>query len=195
MDVSGQLHISAASPPGERTSGSHWRGWWIGSRISLDAVDKRKILNSSCPGRSLVVIPIERSPPLEKLGGISYFGVQQVACVFHAKRLFLSSQDSIIEPFLSQFNPPHILTAHPVSSRSILILSSLLYIMTTDFWGYATGISYEEYSVLGCDVTRVPMFRMKCCLHLQDRKWRQYLISKKVCTCLPYYTVSHVRCE
>jgi hypothetical protein len=43
MEVSGQLHAPAALPPGERVSGTHWIGGWVGPRAVLDAVVKRKI--------------------------------------------------------------------------------------------------------------------------------------------------------
>jgi hypothetical protein len=37
MEVSGQLHASAALPPGKAT-GTHWIGGWVGPRAGLDAV-------------------------------------------------------------------------------------------------------------------------------------------------------------
>jgi hypothetical protein len=39
--------------PGERASGTHWIGGWVGPRVRLDAVEKRKILHcrESNPGR------------------------------------------------------------------------------------------------------------------------------------------------
>jgi hypothetical protein len=44
MEVSGQLHASAALPPLEITHGTHWIGGWVGPRVGLDVVGKRKIL-------------------------------------------------------------------------------------------------------------------------------------------------------
>jgi hypothetical protein len=38
MDVSGQLHVPAALPPG-----THWIGGWVGPTAGLDAVEKRII--------------------------------------------------------------------------------------------------------------------------------------------------------
>jgi hypothetical protein len=40
--------------PGERAPGTHWIGGWVGPRVGLDAVEKRKILHSweSNPGRA-----------------------------------------------------------------------------------------------------------------------------------------------
>jgi hypothetical protein len=48
MEVSGQLHVPAALPPVP-----HWIGGWVGPRVGLDAVEKRKILpyRESNPGR------------------------------------------------------------------------------------------------------------------------------------------------
>jgi hypothetical protein len=43
MEVSGQLHVLATLPRGDRTPGTHWIGGWVGPRASLDAVAKRKI--------------------------------------------------------------------------------------------------------------------------------------------------------
>jgi hypothetical protein len=43
MEVSGQLHVPAALPRGERAPGTHWIGDWVGPRAVLDAEEKRKI--------------------------------------------------------------------------------------------------------------------------------------------------------
>jgi hypothetical protein len=43
MEVSGQLHASAALPPGKGVAGTSWIGGWVGSRAVLKAVKKRKI--------------------------------------------------------------------------------------------------------------------------------------------------------
>jgi hypothetical protein len=57
---------SASSPgsfiPGERASGTYWIGGWVGHRVGLHAVEKRKI---SCPCResnrdSSTVRPVAR---------------------------------------------------------------------------------------------------------------------------------------
>jgi hypothetical protein len=46
MEVSGQLHVPAASPQG-KSPWYHWIGGWVGPRTSLDAVVKRKIPSPS----------------------------------------------------------------------------------------------------------------------------------------------------
>jgi hypothetical protein len=46
MEVRGQLHPPAASPPGKEPLVPHWIGDWVGPRAVLDAVVKRKIPNS-----------------------------------------------------------------------------------------------------------------------------------------------------
>jgi hypothetical protein len=43
MEVSGQLHATAALNPRERDPGTHWIGGWVGPRAVLDAMVKRKI--------------------------------------------------------------------------------------------------------------------------------------------------------
>jgi hypothetical protein len=43
MEVSGQLHTSAALPPGN-SPGAHWTGGWVDPRASLDIMKKRKVL-------------------------------------------------------------------------------------------------------------------------------------------------------
>jgi hypothetical protein len=51
MEVSDQLHASAASPPGERDPGTHWIGVWVGPRDDTEAVEKKKIFR--LPGNEL----------------------------------------------------------------------------------------------------------------------------------------------
>jgi len=44
MDVSGQLHASAALSSGKHPlPGTHWRGSWVGHRACLDVMAKRNI--------------------------------------------------------------------------------------------------------------------------------------------------------
>jgi hypothetical protein len=49
----------SASCPGYFIPGDHWIGGWVGPRVSLDAVEKRKIscpyweLNPGCPAHGL----------------------------------------------------------------------------------------------------------------------------------------------
>jgi hypothetical protein len=45
MEVSGQLHASTALPPADRAHGTHWIGSWVGPRVDVGAVEKRKILH------------------------------------------------------------------------------------------------------------------------------------------------------
>jgi hypothetical protein len=66
MGVSGQLHALAALPPGIKRSGIHCVRGWLGSRDSLDVVEKREIscpCRESKPGRILVAIPTALSRP------------------------------------------------------------------------------------------------------------------------------------
>jgi hypothetical protein len=44
MVVSGQCPPFRALAPGERTSGTHWTGGWVGPRVGLDTEARRKIL-------------------------------------------------------------------------------------------------------------------------------------------------------
>jgi hypothetical protein len=48
MEVSGQLHASAALPP-EKAAGIHWIDGWVGPRAGLEAVEKRKKIPSLPP--------------------------------------------------------------------------------------------------------------------------------------------------
>jgi hypothetical protein len=58
MGVSGQRHALPCFTPGERISGTHWIGGWVGPRAGLDAGPRRKILchcrgsNPNRPARS-----------------------------------------------------------------------------------------------------------------------------------------------
>jgi hypothetical protein len=66
MEVSGQLHAPVALLSGERAPGTHWIGGWMGPRVGLDAVEKRKIMQCrvSKPdrlARSSTLIPTEGS--------------------------------------------------------------------------------------------------------------------------------------
>jgi hypothetical protein len=60
MEVSGQINVPAALPPGP---GTHWIGGFVGHRAGLHPTAKRKILspyrepNPDRPPRSLVTIP------------------------------------------------------------------------------------------------------------------------------------------
>jgi hypothetical protein len=64
MGVNGQLHAPAALHAGERASGTHWMGGWVGPRTDLDAMEKiRKFhycpcreLNPGRPARGLVTV-------------------------------------------------------------------------------------------------------------------------------------------
>jgi hypothetical protein len=52
MEMSGQLHTSAALPLGETASSAHWFEGRASPRAGLDAVEKRKVLpyRESNPG-------------------------------------------------------------------------------------------------------------------------------------------------
>jgi len=41
MEVSGEIHTPAALLPGKEP-GTHWIGGWVGPRVGLDAVAKRR---------------------------------------------------------------------------------------------------------------------------------------------------------
>ena len=41
MEVSGQYHTPAALPPGE-DFGIHWIGGWVGPKVGLDILEKKK---------------------------------------------------------------------------------------------------------------------------------------------------------
>jgi hypothetical protein len=43
-EVNGQLHTPAALPLGERGTDTHWIRVWVGPRVGMDAVEKRKFL-------------------------------------------------------------------------------------------------------------------------------------------------------
>jgi hypothetical protein len=57
MGVSGQRHVPAALQPGERTSGTHCAGGWVGLRAGLDTQAGGKSfsplsgIESQSPGR------------------------------------------------------------------------------------------------------------------------------------------------
>jgi hypothetical protein len=44
MEVSGELRAPADLLRSDRAPGTHWTGGWVGPRIGLDAMEKRKIL-------------------------------------------------------------------------------------------------------------------------------------------------------
>jgi hypothetical protein len=46
MEMNVQLHVAAVLR-WERATGTHWIGGWVGSRVGLDAVEKRKF--ETCP--------------------------------------------------------------------------------------------------------------------------------------------------
>jgi hypothetical protein len=65
------------SKPGERAPDTHWIGGWVGPRVGLDAVGKRKILHcwEANPGRPA------RSPSLYRLSYPEYVCVCVCVCV------------------------------------------------------------------------------------------------------------------
>ena len=72
MEVSGQLHATAASSP-EKKTGTHWIGLWMGPRFGLDVLEKRKSLtpaeirNYDLSGHSVVTIRTTPSHFFEKV--------------------------------------------------------------------------------------------------------------------------------
>jgi hypothetical protein len=50
MEASGQLGVPVTINPEERAPGANWIGGWLGPRVGLDVVEKRKILSN--PGRA-----------------------------------------------------------------------------------------------------------------------------------------------
>jgi hypothetical protein len=58
---------SASSPsrftPGERAPGTHWIGGWVGPRVGLDAMEKKKVCSCREPNPDSPV----RSPSLYRL--------------------------------------------------------------------------------------------------------------------------------
>jgi hypothetical protein len=71
MELSGQLHAPGRFTLGIRTPGIHWIGGWVGPRVCLDAVVKRKMcfhytcqdLNPVRPASNLVSILTELVVP------------------------------------------------------------------------------------------------------------------------------------
>jgi hypothetical protein len=64
MEVSGQLHATAALPPEETAPGTHWIGGCLGPRAGPDAMVQRKI---SCPCRESNPGRPAHSPSLYRL--------------------------------------------------------------------------------------------------------------------------------
>jgi hypothetical protein len=67
--VTGQLHASGSFTPEWEASGIHWLGGWVGPRIGLDAVEKRKI---SCPYRKSNLVSSFVQPVAYLLHWLSY---------------------------------------------------------------------------------------------------------------------------
>jgi hypothetical protein len=68
--VSGQLHIPAALPPGERAPGTHWIGSWEDPRAGLTDMEKWKFLTP--PG--LELRPLGRPARSQSLYRLRYPG-------------------------------------------------------------------------------------------------------------------------
>jgi hypothetical protein len=70
MEVSRHLHALTVLSPGQKPSGTHWIGGWVGPRANLDAVARSKNsitvpvaeLNPGRPARSLVTTLTELAP-------------------------------------------------------------------------------------------------------------------------------------
>jgi hypothetical protein len=59
MEVSGELHASAALPPRERAPGTHWIGGRVDPRAGLDAVAKRRDPNSLFIHKTYFLLPAQ----------------------------------------------------------------------------------------------------------------------------------------
>jgi hypothetical protein len=68
--VSGQLHVPAALPPGEKDPDTHWIGGWVDPRAGLDDLEKRKFLTP--PG--LELLPLSRPARSQLQCRLSYLG-------------------------------------------------------------------------------------------------------------------------
>jgi hypothetical protein len=75
MEVSGQIHGPAALPPGSRAADTHWMGGWVGPRVGLDTVAKRKSYITPTGIWTPVVQPIASSLSCPD----SYHGNEQAA--------------------------------------------------------------------------------------------------------------------
>jgi hypothetical protein len=58
MDVSGQLHAPAVLPRGVIAPGNHWIGGWVGPRIGVGAVPKRKNNITATAGNWTAVVQL-----------------------------------------------------------------------------------------------------------------------------------------
>jgi hypothetical protein len=58
MEESGQLHAPVALPPGKEPLGTLWKGGWVGPRVGLDVVEKKK--SCTAGNRIRVVQPAVR---------------------------------------------------------------------------------------------------------------------------------------
>jgi hypothetical protein len=77
--MNGQLHASAALPPGKEPLDTHWIGGWVGPRTGLDDVERRKIL--SLPGLGLR--PLGRPSRSQSLQRLSYPGSSDLVEVIY----------------------------------------------------------------------------------------------------------------
>jgi len=58
MEVSGQLHDTAALLPRKEPLVLNCTGGWVGRRVSPDVLEKSKI---GCPAGNLIIIPTEKA--------------------------------------------------------------------------------------------------------------------------------------
>jgi hypothetical protein len=73
MESNGQLHAPATSSSGKEPPGTHWVGGWVGPRVGVHDVEKRKFLTP--PGLELRLLG---SPARsQSLNQLSYPGSSQ----------------------------------------------------------------------------------------------------------------------
>jgi hypothetical protein len=93
MEESSKLHVPATLPPGEIATGTHWIGYWVDPRASLDALQKK----ISGFNRKLKAGPPARSPSLYRLNYPYSVPIRP----FHVKmynRLLIQNYPSTISP-------------------------------------------------------------------------------------------------
>jgi hypothetical protein len=73
--MSCQLHAPASLPPGKQPPGTHWIGGWVGLRVGLEDMEKRKFL--TIPGVELQ--PLGRPARSQSLYRLSYPGSSRLS--------------------------------------------------------------------------------------------------------------------
>jgi hypothetical protein len=102
--------------PGERTSGTHWIGGWVGPRAGLDARARRKIL---CPCRGSKP---DRPARSQTLYCLSYSGSH---LLWNPKVLYSIHMSQPMEPTLNQIDQVHTLIPHSIKMHCSIFLPSM----------------------------------------------------------------------